>query len=892
MDKNITDNRDDCPADDPANGSTDNKSSQFVSENAAESRESTQKDSQNSRPRRLCSDVTVAGAGLAGICAAVAAAREGLSVILVNDRSVPGGNASSEIGISINGASHLGLNPAIYAREGGLAEEIRMRMLEYNRGGGYDRAALTDAVLFDMIYQEAGITLLLNTGIYECEKEGNRITLCRGRHSISNLVYEMESKFYIDATGNGELAYQAGASFRMGREGRAEYGERKAPISADAYTMGNTFYFETRDCGHEVTYTPPAFAGKVGEMDFIRNIDKPGTHRAISAKGAHWSFEYGGQRNVVYDSEEIDLELRRLVFGIWDYVKNSGRYPEAKNYVLKRVYARSGARESRRFLGDYVLTENDIEKKRDFPDAVCIGGWPMDVHAPLGIYDPGPATEFIPVTGIYNIPFRCLYSKDVENLMMAGRNISATHVALGSTRVMATCACMGQAVGTAARCCMDLGITPAALGKYHPHLLREKLARADQTVAGLKELSPLMENFRASASGEKCFENDSITVKRKLDRAYGLALMLATEHLDSLQLWVENVSGQAAESEKQTERDKKSDHKPGGGVDWKKQAGQAAKLEFQILEGTHRETFLPERLVKTAEQTVEAGFRGWLRLDLNADRGQDGKIYLILKPNPDLWVGMTSAELPGAVTLRLYPEGACGECNHDSVPLNPESGYLYLDHRYNRWENMTFRGIFPPQRVFAPEMALTPYTRPYGMPNLWIGSGVYPRTLTLTAEHPVDAEHLAVTFDTDLRSEPLSELPGCLVRDFDVTVWMEESTFREEGSPRGERRFPEERYSKEEELFRRDGGFREEEGFQEEMPRGEKGLQEERHFLEEELSRKEGISRKNVIFREEVRDNCRRQVRFLIKGKKIGKIEITIHRSWGGDAGIYGVNLW
>ena len=778
-----------------------NKNSVIKTENDSE--KELKRDRQKGVSRRLCSDVTVAGAGLAGICAAVAAAREGLSVILVNDRSVPGGNASSEIGISINGASHLGLNPAIYAREGGLAEEIRMRMLEYNRGGGYDRAALTDAVLFDMIYQEAGITLLLNTGIYECEKEGNRITLCRGRHSISNLVYEMESKFYIDATGNGELAYQAGASFRMGREGRAEYGEQKAPISADAYTMGNTFYFETRDCGHEVTYTPPAFAGKVEEMDFIRNIDKPGNHRALSAKGAHWSFEYGGQRNVVYDSEEIDLELRRLVFGIWDYVKNSGRYPEAKNYVLKRVYARSGARESRRFLGDYVLTENDIEEKRDFPDAVCIGGWPMDVHAPLGIYDPGPATEFIPVTGIYNIPFRCLYSKDMENLMMAGRNISATHVALGSTRVMATCACMGQAVGTAARCCMDLGITPAALGEYHPHLLREKLARADQTVAGLKELSSLMENFRASASGEKCFENDSITVKRRLDRAYGLALMLATEHLDSLQLWVENVSG------------------------------QAAKLEFQVLEGTHRETFLPERLVKTAEQTVEAGFRGWLRLDLNADRGQDGKIYLILKPNPDLWVGMTSAELPGAVTLRLYPEGTCGECNHDSVPLNPESGYLYLDHRYNRWENMAFRGIFPPQRVFAPEMALTPYTRPYGMSNLWIGSGAYPRTLTLTAEHPVDAEHLAVTFDTDLRSEPLSELPGCLVRDFDVTVWMEESPLR-----------------------------------------------------------KEGISRKNVIFREEVRDNCRRQVRFLIKGKKIGKIEITIHRSWGGDAGIYGVNLW
>lgn len=747
--------------------------------------------SDRNKKKTIRTDVTVAGAGLAGICAAVAAAREGLSVALVNDRSVPGGNASSEIGISMNGASHLGLNPSIYAREGGLAEEIRMRMLQYNRGGGYDRAALTDAVLFDMIYEEERITLLLNTGIYECEKEGNRITLCRGRHGISNVIYELESKLYIDATGNGELAYQAGASYRMGREGRGEYGERKAPVSADAHTMGNTFYFETRDCGHEVKYTPPAFARKVSEMDFLRCIDKPGNHRALSVKGAHWSFEYGGQRDVVYDSEDIDLELRRLVFGIWDYVKNSGKYPEAKNYVLKRVHARSGARESRRILGDYVLTENDIEEKRDFPDAVCIGGWPMDVHAPMGIYDPGPATEFIPVTGIYNIPFRCLYSADVDNLMMAGRNISVTHVALGSTRVMATCACMGQAVGTAAKCCVDLDLSPAALGEKYAVLLREKLARGDQTVAGLKELSPLMEKFTAESSGEKCFENNTVTEIRQLNRVYGLALMLAAERLDSLELWVENRTGADTE------------------------------LEFQLLEGIHRETFLPERLVKTGRERVLADFRGWLQLNLGGDRGRDGKIYLALQRNPGLWLGMASRELPGAVTLRLYPEGECRECNHDSVPLNPESGYRYLDHRYNREENIAFRKTNPAQRVFSPEMALTPYTRPYGMPNLWIGSGAYPRTLVLTAESPVDADYLAVTFDTDLRSEPLKELPGCLVRDFEVKVWQEKG-----------------------------------------------------------------------IFRETVRDNCRRQVRFLIKGKKIGKIEITIYRSWGGDAGIYGVNLW
>lgn len=758
--------------------------------NAGREKTDRKKDGANEVKRIKC-DVTVAGAGIAGICAAVAAAREGLSVALVNDRSVPGGNASSEIGVSVNGASHLGLNASVYAREGGLVEEMRLRMLAYNRGGGYERLALMDAVLFDMIYEEKGITLLLNTGIHACEKEGDRIVSCLCRHSVSNRVYELVSDIYIDATGNGALAYEAGASFRMGREGSGQYQERKAPARADAYTMGNTFYFETVDCGHEVSYTPPAFAAKLSEMDFLENIHKPGNHRALTVKGAHWSFEYGGQLDVIYDSEEIEFQLRRLVFGIWDYIKNSGKYPEARNYALKRVYTKSGSRESRRFLGDYMLSENDIEEKRDFPDAVCVGGWPMDVHAPLGIYDPGPATEFIPVTGMYNIPFRCLYSQNLDNLMLAGRNISVTHIALGSTRVMATCGCMGQAVGTAAKCCIDEGITPRLLGEGHCGLLQEKLLRADQTILGRQLRPPLMEGFSARASSERVFENTAVTMERKLDREYALALMLVTKHLDSIQLWVGNASG------------------------------EETRLEYGILEGVHRETFLPERAVKKDGKTVPAGFRGWLGLPVDADRGRDGKLYLVLKRNPGLELGMTREELPGAVTLRLYSGENCGECNHDSVPLDPACGYLYLDHRYNRKENIAFREVLPVQHVFAPEMVLNPYTRPYGLPNLWLGSGEYPRTLTLRAGRPVRAEQLAVTFDTDLRSEPLTELPGCLVRDFDV-------------------------------IFRRG----------------------------------------QEVFRKQIRDNWRRQVLAPIKGYEIDEITIAIQRSWGGEAGIYGVNLW
>lgn len=750
------------------------------------------RDDINSRNRKqIVSDVTVAGAGIAGICAAIAAARQGLSVVLVNDRSVLGGNASSEIGVPMNGASHLGLNASIYAREGGLPEEIRLRMLEYNRGGGYGRPALMDAVLFDMIYEEENITLLLNTGVYACEMEDSRIVRCYARHGISNRIYELESRIYIDATGNGALAYEAGCLYRMGREGRQEYDEKEAPLQADAFTMGNTFYFETVDCGHKVTYKPPAFAKDVSKMEFLKNINKPGGHRALSVKGAHWSFEYGGQLDIIYDSEEIDRELRRLVFGIWDYIKNSGEYPEAANYALKRVYARSGARESRRFLGDYVLTENDIEEKRDFPDAVCIGGWPMDVHAPLGIYDSAPATKYIPVTGIYNIPFRCLYSREITNLMLAGRNISATHITLGSARVMATCGCMGQAVGTAARCCIDRKITPRELAQRYCGELQQRLARGDQTIIRHQDLSPVMQSFTACASCEKIYENSKITIKRPLDREYALALMPETEYVQSVKLWIGNPSQ------------------------------EDTLLEFAVLEGDHKETFLPQRIAGKRSRFVKAGFSGWLELAVNGRRGADGKLYLALKRSPSLEVGMTEEELIGAVTLRMYPEGECQECNHDSIPLDPACGYRYLDHRYNRKENLAFRDLQPPQHVFAAQMALTPYTRPYGLPNLWLGEGEYPWTLTLTAEKPVIAEYMAVTFDTDLRSEPLDKIPECLVRDWDAAIRYEDGEV-------------------------------------------------------------------NLSFK----DNCRRQAVVPLERRAISRIRITIRRSWGKEAGIFGVSLW
>ena len=750
--------------------------------------------------KKMYFDITVVGGGIAGICAAVTAARNGKSVLLVNDRSVLGGNASSEIGIVISGSSHHGLNPSIYAKEGGLIEEIRLRMAKYGMGEGYDKYALLDAVFFDFIYEHETITLFLNTSVYSCEVVNRKIVRCYARHNISNEVFEIESKIYIDASGNGILAHEAGCTYRMGREGKEEHGEFWAPQKSDQYTMGNTFYFETYDCGHEVTYTPPNFAHKVDTMDFIKNINNPKNHRSISVKGAHWSFEYGGQVDVIYQSEEIDLELRKLIFGIWDYIKNSGNYPESKNYVLKRIHTKSGARESRRFLGDYILTEHDIENKINFEDAVCIGGWPMDIHAPLGIYDTEPATNFVPVTGVYNIPMRSLYAKDIDNLLLAGRDISASHIALGSTRVMATCGVIGQAVGAAAKLCIDKELTPRELTKTYSKELQRTLVNDDQTIIGVPDLDPVMQNFIATATSEKRFENINCVDSMKLDRDYGLAFMLESDHLESVKIKIRNRSD------------------------------QTEQLNYKILTGIHKETFIPEEVVKLGEAVIPGNYDDWYQLDIDADRGKDGKLYLIFSENESLSLGIASEGLIGAITLRMYPpdqgekmfnDVKCDEWNHDSVPLRKETGYLYLDHRYDRQRNILFKDMIPEQRLFSPSMALSPYTRPYGMPNIWIGEGEFPQTLTLTAQTPVDANKIAIIFDTNLETDSDRSMPKCLVKDYELTIYC-----------------------------------------------------------------------KNNVITKQIKDNWKRHNSFDINATQIEKIEVTIHSSWGAKAGIFGINLW
>ena len=396
-------------------------------------------------------DLVIAGGGMAGTCSAITAARAGIKVVLVQDRPVLGGNASSEIRLWILGAtSHMGNNNR-WAREGGVIDEILTENLYRNREGNI---LILDTILLEKITGEENIRLLLNTAVYDLEKDGpDKIRKVLAFCSQNSTRYELRAPLFVDATGDGIVGFLAGAAFRMGAEEPGEFGEGLAPDSSYGELLGHTLYFYSKDVGQPVKYIPPSFALK--EFDRIPKIRSIKT----SDQGAYfWWVEYGGRLDTIHQSEEIKWELWRIVYGIWDYIKNSGNYPEAETYTLEWVGTIPGKRESRRFEGDYMITQSDLVEQRPHEDAVAFGGWAMDLHPADGVYSDQPSCNQFHTKGIYQIPLRCYYSKNIRNLFLAGRIISCSHVAFGSSRVMATCALGGQAVGMAAAICVRKGL--------------------------------------------------------------------------------------------------------------------------------------------------------------------------------------------------------------------------------------------------------------------------------------------------------------------------------------------------------------------------------------------------------------------------------------------------
>jgi hypothetical protein len=422
----------------------------------------------------LKADVLVAGGGMAGVCAAVAAARHGAQVVLVQDRSRLGGNASSEVKMHIVGAScHRG-RPGW--RESGLLEEFRLDDAVNNPQRCWE---LWDLLLYDKVVSEPNITLLLESILCAVSMKEGRVQEVMVRCDKSEHLYRVKADIFCDCTGDSRLGLEARAEVRCGREARSEFNESLAPEYADNQTLGSSILFTSRDYHRPMPFKPPTWARRITKEQLI--------HRPINSwEYGYWWIEWGGNLDTISDNERIRFELLSILMGVWDYVKNSGQFPEAANFAMDWVGMMPGRRGSRRLVGDHILTQNEL-LSGDFEDAVAIGGWPMDDHPPGGfdLTDLPPNTT-LQTKEVYNIPLRALYSRNVPNIMMAGRNISATHAAFTSTRVMGTCSVLGQAVGTAAALCCKYGLTPRDLYQRKDRLseLQQTLLRDDQTIKG------------------------------------------------------------------------------------------------------------------------------------------------------------------------------------------------------------------------------------------------------------------------------------------------------------------------------------------------------------------------------------------------------------------------
>ncbi|MCW2118920.1 FAD-dependent oxidoreductase [Flavobacterium sp. 7A] len=415
-------------------------------------------------------DVAVLGGGAAGICAAVAAARNGAKTVLVQDRSVLGGNASSEIRVHLNGVNHL--KGGLPERETGIIEEL----LLLNR---FDNAQASfpvfDHVMYDFVVREPNLELMLNTQAVEAKMSGNKIKSARCWQSNTETEITIKAPIFIDCSGDGLLAATAGAEYRTGREAASEFGEKYAPKVADGWQMGASILMSSKDMGKPMPYAAPSYA-----IRYKAEI----AHKKRYIKGFSegiWWVEVGSEHDIIADQEINRHKLMGYLHGVWDYIKNSGNHPEAANYALDWVGNLPGRRESRRFIGDYIMSETDMTGHKHFEDAIAFGGWSLDEHNPGGIENPSEPPSYFheDFTEIYEVPFRSLYSKNIDNLLFAGRNVSQTHIALSSSRIMATCALMGQAVGTAATICVKKNVSPRDISNKFINELQEQLLRDD-----------------------------------------------------------------------------------------------------------------------------------------------------------------------------------------------------------------------------------------------------------------------------------------------------------------------------------------------------------------------------------------------------------------------------
>ncbi len=386
-------------------------------------------------------EVTIVGGGVSGVVAAIAAARNGAKTLLINSSPVLGGNSSSEIRVWTRGSSGGG---NIMAEEMGILGELKLRNQYINQSLN---PFIWDEVLLEAVLDEENITLLLGTLVVSTKVRENRVESIEAFSVRGEVHYHIESNIFIDASGDGVVAAATSIPYIIGKESKDEYQEELAPDVPSKCTQGSSVLFFTEKKDYKVKFIPPSFAYPIEYIEKLINTDGRIVNETTNGLDFWW-VEYGGNCDMLSKSNDIALELKKLVYGILNYIKNSGKF-DADYLELDWVGNIPGKRETRRFKTDTVLTYNDIKDKKVFDDVAFYSGWFLDFHPEGGIYSKEKSCIQIPI-GIFPVPLSTLYSSKVGNLLLCGRIIGTTHSSFSSSRVMNTCALSGQAAGIAA----------------------------------------------------------------------------------------------------------------------------------------------------------------------------------------------------------------------------------------------------------------------------------------------------------------------------------------------------------------------------------------------------------------------------------------------------------
>jgi hypothetical protein len=435
------------------------------------------------------------------MCAAIAAARHGIRVALLHDRPVLGGNASSEVRMWICGAH--GANH----RETGIIEELLLENRWRNPMRNY---SLWDSILYEKVRFDANILTILNCSVNGLEMDGSLIKSVTGWQLTTQTWHTVEAGLFADCSGDSILAPLSGAEFRIGREASREFTEDIEPEEADCKTMGMSCLIQARETDTDQPFIPPAWANV-----YASDADLPNREHAIHTSNFWW-IELGGEQDSIYDTEIVRDDLLKAAFGVWDHIKNRGEHG-ASRWTLDWVGFLPGKRESRRYVGDHILTQSDVRAEGRFDDLVAYGGWTMDDHHPGGLRWRGEPTIFHPAPSPFGIPYRCLYSRNIDNLFCAGRNISVTHAAMSASRVMATCALVGQAAGTAAALAARHHLSPRQV--YHQKIgeLKQALMEDDCYLPWNTRVVPAL----ARTASLSATQGDPQPLRNGIDRPVG-----------------------------------------------------------------------------------------------------------------------------------------------------------------------------------------------------------------------------------------------------------------------------------------------------------------------------------------------------------------------------------